>query len=90
MFSFKTFHFYFTVYIQYYFVLVSGVQRSGQSHPSQSVPPDILSAHLAPYVVFCNIIDCNSCAVRHSPMTFCDYYQFVFLNPFTSFSPSPK
>ena len=48
---FLKFYFSITVYISYYFVIVSGVQHVRQSYTLQSVPPDISSTHLAPYIV---------------------------------------
>ena len=46
------FYFSFTIYIQYYFVVVSGVQHVvRQSYTLLSVPPNISTTHLASYII---------------------------------------
>ena len=59
-----------TVYIQYYFGLVSGLQSTGvrQWHTLQSGPPDISSMRLASQSYY-NIIGDVSDAVILIPMT---------------------
>ena len=83
------FNFFITVDLQYYFVLVSGVQQSGSTiiYTLQSDHPDISRTHLTPYIVITIILTIFPMLYFTSPWLFCNY-QFVLLSPCT-FSPSP-
>ena len=85
--SFKI-HISITVYIQYYFVLISGVQHSGWKPCTlKSDPPDISSTHLSPYVVIIILLTIIPVMYFTSQWLYCNY-QSIFLNP-SPFSLSP-
>ena len=75
------FYFSITVYIQNYFVLVAGIQRSGQSYTLHSDLPDISGVHLAPHLVITLLLTILPMLYLASLWLFCNC-RFV-LNPFT-------
>ena len=78
-----------TVYIQYYFVLVSGVRHSAGTIidcTSQSVPPDVSSTHLAPNIVITILLTRFPMLYFTFPWQFYNY-QTVF--QLLQFSPCP-
>ena len=78
-----------TVYIQYYFALVSGIQCSGWTMIEfTKCPPNVSSTHPAPHVVIATLLTVFPVTHFTSLWLFCSYW-WALLTPCTSSTQSP-